>query len=68
MGIVNRGDLARNENGDLGIVIDDHGGLYVGFTFPGRERWTSRAPRSLGSFTRWIATGPHPLPEERTRK
>jgi hypothetical protein len=54
-----RGDLARDEEGRLGVIVDEYGGLYVGCTYPVGARWASREPTSLGSFTLWVKTGPH---------
>jgi hypothetical protein len=50
-----RGTIARNEKGELGIIVDVFGGIAVGFAIPvDRRRWSSHHPEVLGTIQEWI--------------
>ncbi len=53
--MVLRATIARNEKGELGIIVDTFGGIAVGFYLPDvRRRWSSQRPEVLGTVLEWI--------------
>jgi hypothetical protein len=63
-----KGSIARNERGELGIIVDIFGGISVGFAVPVcRKRWTAHRPEVLGTVQEWINSR-QPLDEWAKRK